>query len=344
MTAFRAFFRNWGAKLLSLVLAWGIWYAVREDLEDERQATVPVIAEAPPGSDLDGVVLTSRVAVTIKGPRREVDEMASGSHPLVAPLTADDLASDELSKFRDFRAEDLHVASPLRPGVVRIVEMEPRLVRVQVRRLESRTVPLSPPDFPGANDVHVGVVIKRRSEEALVRGPVEHLRSILELKTAVARDAFRRAVESMGDSGHTTVTLPLTVDASQKSFVTLLEPREPEVTVDLVRLQDKEVEVPLSIFRDRGPGSADGPARRLQFAEINRPCLVSRHPPRVLFKLRGSPKSLAAVRAETLRAFVLEEELSPELAFGDLRVHMSDLPQGVTLDREDYFVSVETVH
>ena len=34
MTVLRSLFRNWGAKLLALTLAWGLWYAIREDLED----------------------------------------------------------------------------------------------------------------------------------------------------------------------------------------------------------------------------------------------------------------------------------------------------------------------
>lgn len=344
MTVLRSLFRNWGAKLLSLALAWGLWYAIREDLEDVRQATLAVEAQAPQGSDLDGVVLSPRVAVTLKGPRREVDELASGAHPLLAPLSDGDLAVDQHSRIRDFRAEDLLPASPLRAGVVRIVEMEPKVVRVQVRRLESRTVPLAPPEFAGAADAHVVVELKRRPAEALVRGPVEQLRSVVELRTTVAREHLRRAVEAMGDAGRTTVTLPLTVDPTQKPFVTILEPRELDVTVDLVRVHEIEVQMPLSIYRERGPESPEGAARRLQFAEINRPCLVSRSPPRIVVKLRGSPRALSSVRPDALRAFVLEEELPPDATFGDLRIHLSDLPPGVTLDRDDYAVSVETVH
>jgi hypothetical protein len=339
----RPLLRNWGAKLLSLLLAWGLWYAVREDLEDVREATLTVVAEGPEGADLDGVVLTPRVAAKLKGPRREVEVMASGAHALVAPLSAGDLAVDQHTTVREFRSTDLRPPAPMRPGVVRIVEMDPEVVRVQVRRLETRQIPLAPPEFPGAKEAQVVVEIRRRPEEVLVRGPVEQLRSILELRTSVPREQIRRAAESMGDAARTTVTLPLVVDPAQRPFATLLEPRDLEATVDLVRVQEREVTLPLSIYRDEDAIRGAGP-RRLQFAEINKPCLASRDPPAIQVRLRGSPRALDAVRAETLRAFVLEHELPIEATFGDLRVHTSDLPPGVTLDRDDYAVSVEIVH
>lgn len=338
MNFLHAIFRNPVPKLLSLLLAWGLWYVIREDLEDTRDATLSVVVEAQNGCDLDGVVTTPRVAVKLKGPRREVEEVASGVHALIAPLAAGDLGVDRHSGVREFRADDLRLPTPLRPGVVRIVEMDPEVVRVLVRRVESRTIPLAPPEFPGAAEAHVVVETKRRPSEVVVRGPVEHLRTILELRTSVGRDQLRRAAEAMGDAARTTVTLALTIDPAQRPFVTLLEPREIDVVVDLVRTQESEVNLPLAIYRDATPGTQ---TRRLVFTELNKAWLVSRDPPRIQLKVRGSPRSLANLRPETLRAFVLESELPADATFGDLRVHTSDLPPGVTLDRDDYTVSVE---
>src|SRR6185295_7812065 len=56
MSLRRSVFGNWGVKLLALLLAWGIWYVVREDLDEPRKVILHVVARAPAGGAVDGEV------------------------------------------------------------------------------------------------------------------------------------------------------------------------------------------------------------------------------------------------------------------------------------------------
>jgi hypothetical protein len=116
-----------------------------------------------------------------------------------------------------------------------------------------------------------------------------------------------------------------------------VEPRVLEVTADLARNAEVSVTLPLAVFRD-----ADGAGPHLRvLADPARPWVLAGEPPRIAIVLRGTPRSLAAVAPQTIRAFVVASEMPPGVERGDLRVHTSDLPSGVALAKEDLSVPVE---
>lgn len=333
MSEKRSLFANWGVKLLALLLAWGIWYVVREDLDEPRDFSLPVAVQVAQGASLEGSVHEpAYVSVKVKGPRREVDLLAGGK-PLVAPVRADDLAVDQNTGTKAFRADDLALPEPMRPGSIRILEMEPDVVLVRLWRVARREVPLAPPEFPGTAELNVQVERRRWPQKAVVRAPADQLDSLLVLRTAVDRDQLRRFVEAMGDAPRTTVTLPLTLlDAGTLS---VLEPKPLEVTADLVRDGEATIKVPLAILRD-----AAAAPRALRVVDPERPWFQAGEPPLVTLELRGNPVALAAVTPQTVRAFLLESDLPAGATEGELRVHTSDLPSGVALAREDLLLRV----
>jgi hypothetical protein len=336
MSERRSFFANWGVKLLALLLAWGIWYVVREDLDEPRDLSLKVAIQVAEGAEMEAALHgASHVSVKLKGPRREVDLLASGMRPLIAHVRADDLAVDQNTGTRAFRAEDLVLPEPVRPGTVRIVEMDPDVVMVRLWRVARREVPLKPPEFPGTSELNVQVERRRWPQKAVVRGPAEELDSHLTLRTAVDREQLRRFVEAMGDAPRTTVTLPLTILDVTPGLLTVIEPKDLEVTADLVRNGEASVQVPLSILR-----AAEGPSRGLQVVDPQRSWFTAGDPPTITLEMRGNPLALATVTPQTVRAFLLESELAADATEGELRVHTSDLPSGVVLSREDLVLPV----
>lgn len=336
MRLFRLLVAHPGLKLFSLVLAWGLWYAVREDLDETRTVTLRV--EADPGSDagVDGQVLTDSVEVRIKGSRREVELLANGLRPLRAPIASGDLAVDQYSGTKAFRASELRFPAPVAANAVRIVEMEPQKVDVRVRRIQQRDLPLAPPIFPPAEETRVRIETRKLPERVWVRAPAEHLRTLIDVKTVVDREQLLGLISRMDDSVRTTATVQLHIDASQADLLELIEPRTLEAVIELVRVDEQTIVVPLVVLQPRGQDSVT-----MTVAAQNKPWVFVGPEPAVNLTLRGSRENLAAVDSRRIRAFLLATDLPPEGNLADIPVHVADLPQGVALDRTDYTVTVE---
>lgn len=332
-------FAGLGVKLLALLLAWGLWYAVREDLDETRDFEMAVVVRPAPGSTVDGEPLRARVAGRVKGPRRELDILIPSGKPLTIVTRPEHLTVDQLSGTRDFTASDLVLPEPIRPGTVRIVELEPESVAVRLWRVERREVPLAPPEFPGAEELGVQVERRRWPTKAVVRAPLEQLGSLLVLRTAVDRDQLRRLVEAMGDAPRTTVTLPLAIIETPTDRLAIVEPRTLEVTADLARNAEVELTVDLAVFRD---AEGDGPLLRIVPGPAH-PWVLNGDRPRIVVALRGTPRSLAAVTPKSFRAFLVASEMPPGAERAELRLHTSDLPPGVLLAKEGLTVPVEAV-
>ena len=341
MSSGRSPFANLGVKLTALMLAWALWYVVREDLDEVREALLPVALQIAPGSNVDGELQQARVSVKLKGPRREVDLLINSGRPLLLQVRSEDLTIDQHTGTKAAPAEDLLFPDPIRPGTVRIVEMEPEKVTVRLWRVERRDVPMAPPEFLGIEDLGVQVERRRWPPKALIRAPVEQLGSLLVLKTAVDREQLRRMVEAMGDAARTTVTLPLTVTDTPTERMTIVDPHILEVTADLVRNAEVSIQVPLAIYRDDvGSGGAGGGRLRV-VPDTARTWLTAGDAPAVSIAFRGNPRALAALSAQSVRAFVLTSELPAGVNAGELPLHTSDLPTGVTLARDDIKIPVE---
>lgn len=336
MTAGESAFGSSGVKLLALLLAWGIWFVVREDLE-EPAAMTTVVVRAPPGSNVEGeIVGGGAVSVKLKGARRDIEMIVGAQRPLVANLRAEDLAPDQYTGSRDFHADDLAFPEPVRPGSVRIVEMEPETLAVRLWRVERREIQLAPPEFPGTDELNVQVERKRWPPKVVVRAPSQQLKDVLVLRTTVDREQLRRHVEAMGDAARTTVTLPLALVDVPPGVLTVIEPRSLEATADLVRNVETTVTVRLSVLRD-----VAAPARDLTIVDPRKPWFHAGDPPTITLALRGSPRAVASIPPGSVRAFLLESELAVGANAGELRVRVADLPPGV-LPRDELLVPVRT--
>jgi hypothetical protein len=332
-------FAGFGVKALALLLAWGLWYAVREDLDETRDFELPIVVRPAPGSSVDGEPIRARVAGRVKGPRRELDLLIPSGKPLAIVTQNEHLTAEQFSGTRDFTTSELLLPEPIRPGTVRIVELDPDPVPVRLWRVERREVPLAPPEFPGADELGVQVERRRWPTKAVVRAPLEQLGSLLVLRTAVDREQLRRLVEAMGEAPRTTVTLPLTIVDTPTDRLAVVEPRSLEVTADLARNAEVDVTAELSIFSD-----ANGTGPRLRIvADDAHPWVLPGDRPRIVLTLRGTPRALGLVTPKSFRAFVVASEFPPVAERGELRVHISDLPSGVLLAKENLTVPVETV-
>ncbi|MCE9635139.1 MAG: hypothetical protein K8T90_05470 [Planctomycetes bacterium] len=360
MSVERTFVGNAGVKLLALLLAWGLWFAVREDLDEVREARPRVVVIAAAGSGIEGESLVPRVSVKLKGPRHELDLFENTDRALVLPVRADDLTADQHSGTKVFTAEDILVPEPIRPGTVRVIEVEPDPVQVRLWRVERRDVPLAPPEFPGIEDLGVQVERRRWPQKAVVRAPTDQLGGLLVLKTGVDRDQLRRFVEAMGDAPRTTVTLPLSVIDTPTERLTIAEPTRLEVTADLVRNAEITVTLRLDVFDaapvggSGAPGGASGTdsgafARSVTVMDPQKPWFVAGDPPKVNLALRGNPRSLASLgsapaggaTALPVRVYVTTADLPAGASRGEVRVHASDLPPGVALANGDLTLTLE---
>lgn len=337
MSRARSRFGDWSVLVLSLVLAWGVWYAVREDLDEVREVELPIAVLVTPGGNVDGSLREGMVPVRVKGSRRDLDRLTSMTKPLLVPVRGDDLAVDQYTGTRAVHAEDLVLPEGYRSGNLRVLEIlrDPPTVTVYLWKVKTDKRSVAPPEFPGLKELSVEKDRPRWPREVLVRAPEADLNQIPVLRTTVDPEQLRRAVEAMGDSARTTVTLPLTIlDAPTDGF-TLLDPRTLEVTVDLVRNVGATVTLPLQVLRSGGRD-----ARRLRIGDPGKPWFLDGDPPAVKLELRGTPRALAEVTPERVRAFVLADELPADATEGDLRVHTSDLPAGVLLAESGLTVPV----
>jgi hypothetical protein len=338
MNVLRALFANAGMKLLALLLAWGLWFVVREDLDEVRDAVLRVSVRPVPGSNIDAAVENDQVTVRVRGPRRDVDQLVDVARELLVRVRPDDLNVDQLTAVRELGADDLLLPPPLPPDAVRIEEMSPETITVRLWRVERREVPVRTPEFPGLEDLNVSVERRSWPQKALVRGPADDLVKLPWLDSTVDREQLRRAVEAMGDSGRVSTSLPLLLTNAPTANFQVIEPRALEVRFDLVRSATLTVTVPLPLLDDAGARP-----RRIRVAPGDRPGIVAGTPPQIALELRGPPKALATVTPESIRAFLLASELPADAKSGELRVHTSDLPAGVSLAREPLTVPVEVV-
>lgn len=333
----RDLFRDTGVKLLALILAWGLWYVVRADMDEARALTLPVELRPVPGCGIEGEAQRSHVTVQLRGPRHDVELLMSGTRPLVVPIRATDLAADQMSGQREIGAEDFDLPEPISPGSVRIEEVRGEPLRVRLWRVESRSVPVRSPEFPGADDAGIQVERKSWPPKVLVRGPIDSLNALVWIDAHVDRETLRRAVLQMGDEPRMQVSLPLTLPDLEGGGFTLIEPRTVEVQAELVRSGGARLPVPIVLVEDAGTT-----ARTLRLVAAERAYLAG-DPPRVILDLRGTPRAVASASAASVRAYVHVGELPADADHGELRIHVSGLPPGVALANENLTVPVEVV-
>jgi hypothetical protein len=333
----RALFADVGLMGLAVVFAWAIWYTVREDLNETQKRPVEVVFQTD--ADLDVTPRTQTVTLLFQGPRRAIDALRTMSAPrIVRHLTPADLPADAAETRRDFGKDDFDFADSLDGNALTVLDMVPPVVSVKLYRVATRGVTVAPPEFPGAADLGLKHVLKGWTDRATIRGRASDFGNFREIRTVISKEQLQAFAESLKDSPKTTASLVLEIDPSQRELFTLIEPKQLVASVELSRVAEQEFVVPIQIYDAAQKGAR--PARRLHFAELNKPHFVPGDPPRVKLQVTGVPSALAAMTASKVHAFVLGADLADDQRNGDVPVHVADLPPGVALS-QDYTVDIE---
>lgn len=337
MKPHRVIFSDVGLFGLAVMFGWVIWYTVREDLNEtqRREIQFEVAAEG----DLDVTPRVQAISVTVQGTRRAVDALRASVAPrVVHRLTAADLPPGADETRRDFGKDDLDFAEAFGTDALTVIDMQPQTVSVKLFRVMVQTVSVHPPEIAGALELGLKIDVKEYTNEATVRGPVSVLRNYREIRTVVERQHLAALAEGLRDSPKTIARLPLAIHPSQRDLFTVEKPAELFARVELSRVAEQEITLPIAIYDAIGQGKK--PARRLQFAEINKSHFVNGTPPRVRLAVTGIPAALGSLPSAGLRAFVLADDLPEDRRNGDVPIHVADLPPGVALAK-DYTVYVE---
>jgi hypothetical protein len=337
MRLLRTLFGDLGLVALAAVFGWALWYTVREELNEVVRREVTVVIEADGGLDVSPRTL--KVRLDVQGPRRAVDAFRTASEPrLVRRVPIEELPPGTDEARRDFTKDDLSFSDPRGPSALTIVEMDPPVLSVRVFRVETQEKTVAPPEFQGLADLSLRHSLQSYTNKARVRGAVSVLSTFREIRTFVSKQQLMGFAESLRDNPKSTAHVVLEIDPSQRDLFTVVEPLELWARVELSRVAEMELLVPVRIYQEPAPRA--GASRRLQFAEINKPHFVPGDPPKVRLLVTGVPSALAALTGARVRAFVLESELPEDQKNGDVPVHVADLPAGVALQQE-YTVYVE---
>lgn len=336
MKALRALYSDFGLVGLALMFGWAIWYMVREDLNEMHRRQVQVYFETSAG--IEASPRAQMVTVEVQGPRSAVDALRAMMAPrVVRHVSAAELSSDVNETRREYQKEDFDFAEAFGGAAVTVVKMTPENVAVRLYRVEEREKTVERPDLSGLAELGLSYVLKGFTNKALVRAAKSDMTQI-RIRTYVEKSELQAISETLRDAPRTTARIALRIDPEQAARFTLLEPKELSANVELSRISDQELVVPVEILGSSARGAA--PPRRLQFAELNKPHFVPGDPPKVKLSVTGVPSALALLSTSKARAFVLVGDLPEGDRNGDVPVHVADLPPGVALS-QDYSLYVE---
>ena len=264
--------KNWGTKLVSLVLAVGLWYYAVGEEKVEVSRTIPV--EIKLEQEKLSIVgkPTRLILVTLQAPRSMVANLASEDLKAVHRITKVDQPGEY-----NFRLEPREIKLPSEQ--IRVVRIEPEVLQVKidemiVQKMEVEPVFLGEPAF-GYRLQQDKIQLDPAS--VLVEGPKAELEKMSKIKTqpidVVERlRSFRKTVRIAEEPG-----LKLLSESLVDAYVPIQEV-----------LGDKALEnIPVKILGTAGSFTKIS----VESATVN-------------LTLQGSPKALAAVKAEDIVVYV----------------------------------------
>ncbi|OQA55978.1 MAG: YbbR-like protein [Candidatus Omnitrophica bacterium ADurb.Bin277] len=265
--------KNWGLKVISLVLAIGLWYYALGEESIEVTRAIPLKIEIENPQMTLSTVSTRMVQVTLLAPRAMIVNLASQDISAVHKVGADIKKAGDYS----FRIEPSEIHLPNFP--IRVTHIEPEVVTVKLDELIVQKLEIQP-DFTGDPAIGYKLVeseIKMDPNAILAQGPKGILESMKSVKTApidlVGRiRSFHRTVD---------VRLPPSVTAMSGALVDVYIPVREE-------FDEKEF--------------TDVPVRFLRLPEVNG--TITLDPDRVSFVLKGSKRFLEKLAPEDLTAYV----------------------------------------
>ena len=301
-------FRNWTAKLVSLILAVGLWYYAVGEEGIQVTRTIPV-----------EIKLENEKMSIVGKPTRVVVATLQAPRALLSNLATEELKAEHVIKKVEsagdysFRLDPQEIRLPSEK--IRVVRIDPETIQVKVdemivKKLEIEPVFLGEPAFGFRLDLEK-VQLDPRS--VLIEGPKSQLEKVEKIKTqpidTVGRGrSFRKTIRLAEIPGLKIVSETL-IDA----YVPIEE-----------SLGEKTVQgISLKVLG--GPAS---------FGR------VSVEPPQMDLVLRGTPKNLERLRTEDVLAYVEISDLAE--GTGERVPHVT-LPDGVSLKESLAPVKV-TVH
>lgn len=298
--------------LLSLLLAFGLWAWVEATNDPEVQRTISNIAVLPRNLSPDLVVTSElpTITVRIQGAQSRIQAVESGS--IQAHISLDNVDQPGIYT-RRVRAEI--------PSRLRLIEIIPAEVTVQVDRLSERSVvPIEvvlPEELPPNIEVLATQVIP---SVATVRGPEQRVQSVTRITAPVG-------ITGQASSFEETVTL-VPVDASGNSVPGVsVQPSAAKVSVQLrVRGQVRRV-IPTLVGTDRlAPGyELAGPPTVMPSDEV---------------VVEGPESALAAIPYVTTSPIDVTG-WDQSRTIPNVPIDTSRLPTGVTVDPKVVTVVIE---
>ena len=207
---------NWSLKLLSLFLAFTVWFVVsapRRESVSERAFAVPL---ALVGMPRDLVITTSvpdTVSVRLRG--RVSDLRSLSSQNLEVPLDLRAVVPGEISI--TIRPQLINV-----PPQVEVVSIDPNKVRFRVDQVRQKIVPIRPFLVGQSPAGYVIGDVTLLPDHALVSGPASLVRNLSEVAT-----------ERIIMTGRTETFSQNVAVVSDSSLIRIIDPLMTQVTVPL---------------------------------------------------------------------------------------------------------------
>ncbi len=340
MNVRKLLFGDLGVKLIAIVIAWAIWFLVREGLEESGERTLPVQLAAPEKYGAEVVRGFGSVRVKFKGSRGAVtqyDNLPESDRVVRVQVLPDHIPVDAKATTKIFRYDDdLNVLFPelIRTGELRPDSIEPEGgIEVRIWYIDTATKPVAPPELEDIGDPEVQVAFERLHDpEVTLRARRETMVNIPSLKTRVTAEAILREVERLGAKPSDIVDVELEI-AMNEEFEILAPVGRLEASIRITRVSTDTLEVPIRIYYK----TADQP--RMAFDSKNE---IARKDvflpaegdgdPHLRVSLRGAPGVLKDLDAGAIRAFVLASDWNVENPSEPVKVRFERLPEGVELD------------
>ena len=299
--------RNWGLKIISLVLAIGTWYYAVGEENIEVTRVIPLKIQMSNAQMTVSEISAKAVEVTLSAPRALIVNLASQDIQAVHKIGPETKAAGEYS----FRLEPSEIRLP--SFQIRVAKIVPEILNIKLDELVVQKLEIQP-DFVGEPAIGYKLLadeVRMDPNAILTQGPKGVLEQMKFAKTApidlVGRiRSFYRSVM---------VKLPPGVKPMSESLVNIYIPLREEFS-------EKEFkDVPVRILK---VPAASG--------------VVDLDPDKVSFVLKGSKLYLEKLTPETLLAYV---DLA-DLKKGDYELPLQVvLPENVSLkDKEPIKIKV----
>ena len=268
-------FRNPGLKIMALLLAFALWVTVAGEQNVERTMRVPLeLRNKPANLEILGDPPIT-IDVRVLGSSTLLSRMDAGE--VVAML--DLIGARPGSRLIHIRTDEVRV-----PYGVRVLQLTPATVSLELEESARRTVPIRPAIEGDPEPGFVPGTVKSTPATVEVIGPESRIKELTSATT-----------EPIPLSGHReTVTDTVTVGVSDPEL-RLVEPLSANVTVEIVPAPIERVlgEVPI------------------RWRNLNSGLIARVQPQTARVVVRGRRQALDAVRAESINAFVDLAGLGP---------------------------------